>query len=167
MSSSSDDNRGATPAINRRLTYAEGLRKYLGASEEYKKRYCVFKCVIRSDEYMSNSKQKNERRGCGELSITYTAKYTGNLPKGVSWQPPCNHCKKKTRLGGITQHLASFETKLEAKQYIKNIEIQKQKDAWIVEIARCKINHERLDLILGLQMFCLNNDLEFDRSVFQ
>ena len=167
MTTSSDADREPTPAINERLNYKNGLREYLKGSKDYPKRYCVFKCEIRSDEYMSNSKQKNEKQGCGHLTITKSAKYQPVLPKDIFWQPRCSNCKKKIRLGGYTQHLADFETKLEAKQYIKNIEIQKQKDAWIVEIARCNVNHKRLDLILGLQMFCLQNDLDFDRSVFQ
>ena len=100
------------------------------------------------------------------MSVTYTAKYRGNLPKGVSWQPPCNHCKKKTRLGGITPHLADFETKLEAQQYINKILIQKEKDAMIVEIARCN-TWQKNDLIIGLKMFCLHHDLDFDKEVFQ
>ena len=152
--------------INNRLTYDTGLRRYRQGTDENPRRYCVFKCEAKSDEYMSNSKQKNEKRGCGQLSITNTDKYSGNLPEGIAWQPPCNHCKKRIRLGGVTQHLADFETKLEAQQYINKILIQKEKDAMIVEIARCN-TWQKNDLIIGLKMFCLHHDLDFDKEVFQ
>jgi len=92
---------------------------YLKGTEKKPKMYCVYKCTDTPAHLRPQGKEAT--KGCGRLSVCYTAKYWGHH----DWQAVCPHCGRKPRLSA-----GNVDAYFERKPALKHIEDREIRQEW-------------------------------------